>query len=72
MHARYGRQFVKMLRYIHTYYVEPLQRELAGDEESDLGAVLTRLSVYLHQQQYLQSPEGRVMPLTDESAVTHA
>jgi len=72
LHKVYGRQFIKILKYVNVHYLDKLKEDIVGKEDSDLGAVVTRLHTYLHRQQYLQSPEGRELPMSDESSRLHA
>jgi hypothetical protein len=68
MHARYGGQFVKMLHSLYDAFLP----DLAAHGDPDARAVGARLRTYLERAQYASVPEGRELPLQDESSYTRA
>ena len=64
LHQAYGGQFVKVLHTIVNEYVPRMQQQ----NDADARAATTRLLSYIHQQEFRQPPEGRVMPDDDESS----
>ena len=68
MHRIYGSQFLKVLQYINDYFLPAL----AQKKDADAGAVVTRLSTYIGQQQYRQEPEGMDLPNVDDSSFYRA
>jgi len=68
MNRKYGAQFVKMLHSLYDAFLP----DLAGHGDPDARAVGTRLKTYLERAQYLEMPEGREIPVQDESSYTRA
>jgi nucleoporin GLE1 len=68
MHRVYGSQFLKVLQYISDNFLPALEQK----KDADVGAVLTRLSTYIRQQQYKQEPEGMELPKVDDSSFYRA
>jgi len=68
MHAAYGGQFVKLLHSLYDAFLP----DLAAHGDPDARAVGTRLRTYLERAQYAEAPEGRDLPLQDESSYTRA
>jgi nucleoporin GLE1 len=68
MFRRYGRQFVKMMAYVSTYFL----RDLGELGDAGANAVASRLESYVGRQGYRTEPKGRTMPLRDESSQNRA
>jgi nucleoporin GLE1 len=68
MNRAYGAQFVKMLHSLYDGFLP----DLAAHGDPDARAVGTRLRTYLERTQYCEVPEGREIPVQDESSYTRA
>lgn len=64
MHQRYRQQFAKLLAYVGSVLLRDL---CSGSTASDTGPVAVRLGSYISERKFLQPPEGRDMPMLDES-----
>ena len=64
----YGRQFLKLLKFIVTDYIA----ELSAQQEPELAATITRLRSYCQHHEFNQVPAGREMPISDESSQIRA
>ena len=61
-------QFVKLLRYIQDIFL----KELKDGNDPDARAVATRVQSYIQMEMYMRMPEGRSMPMRDESSYNRA
>jgi len=68
MYTRFRRQFEKLLAYVSVYFLG----DLRDSKDPDANAVAARLESYIQSKVYLQPPEGRAMPMRDESSYSRA
>lgn len=68
MYTRFRRQFEKLLAYVTAYFLQ----DLKDTNDPDANAVAARLESYIQSKVFLQPPEGRSMPVRDESSYSRA
>lgn len=68
LYGSYGRQFHKLLVLISGEFL----RRLEGAGDQDVRAAHTRIRSYLDDREFLEQPEGRVMPMEDQSSLIRA
>ena len=68
LHQHYRAAFQRLLKTVELQYLPKLRD--CGDEDATV--VLHKLQAYMSQSQYLNPPQGSMIPLNDESSRTRA
>eukprot|EP01026_Neomeris_dumetosa_P037123 TRINITY_DN3006_c0_g1_i3.p2 TRINITY_DN3006_c0_g1~~TRINITY_DN3006_c0_g1_i3.p2 ORF type:complete len:591 (+),score=92.21 TRINITY_DN3006_c0_g1_i3:1496-3268(+) len=68
LNQRYKRQFQKLLQAVQ----EELVPKLQARKDSELSAIISNIKTFCHTREYQKPPQGKNMPLRDESQIIRA